>query len=65
MISTLKKRGEAYYCTQCMMRQPDLKPNCYWCGSYFSNLNAVLIKEFKEKENKEIEDYESDICRRD
>jgi len=50
MVSTLVKRNTHYYCSNCMMRQLQLNPNCYFCGNSFSNWESVMIEEFKEDE---------------
>lgn len=55
MISTLKKKGEQYYCSECMMRQPaPLKDHCYFCGNWFSNYENIIIMNTSEKELTQI-----------
>lgn len=52
MVSRLLKKkpeDEVYYCSNCMMRQPRILPNCFWCGNSFSNIEEVLRKDFNEK----------------
>ena len=44
MISKLVKKGESYYCSNCMMRQPTIKNNCWFCGDLFSNFESVILK---------------------
>lgn len=54
-----KNNSETYYCSNCRMRQPQLQPNCWWCGDWFSNYESVVINESIEggKVN------ESNLCR--
>ena len=55
MISSLKKTGQVYRCTNCMFRQPTpLLPNCPYCGNLFSNYEELIIKEQIEKQAGEI-----------
>ena len=62
MISKLIKKGESYCCSNCMMRQPDdLRPNCIFCGNEFSNIILVMREKFKDKQDKEMLDYESNL----
>ena len=56
MVSSLKKRGINYYCTNCQMRQLVLRPNCYFCGCVFENYENIIIEEHLEDMK-----YESDI----
>lgn len=49
MISTLKKRGDTYYCSNCLMWQFNLRENCVFCGNSFSNFESVIIEQEKEK----------------
>ena len=44
MISKLVKKGESYYCSNCMMRQPTVKNNCWFCGDLFSNFESVIFE---------------------
>ena len=55
MVSTLKERGNSYYCSNCQMRQPQIKSNCWWCGNMFSNWESVLFKELIEEEKRKNE----------
>ena len=45
MTSKLVEKNDNYYCSNCMMRQPRVRVNCWWCGDLFSNYEEVLIKE--------------------
>ena len=70
MISVIKKKGHSYYCSNCMMRQLDLRPNCIFCGNMFSNYEDRLMQEDAEQfilnnygELKEIDTDENNICR--
>ena len=60
MISTLKRYGAMYRCSNCSMTQFELKPNCPWCGDQFSNYQSVLIENFKIREET---NNESDLLR--
>lgn len=45
MVATLKKKGEYYYCSWCMMRQyKKLRASCRWCGAVFSNYEEIIIQ---------------------
>ena len=50
MIAKLKKNeyGNYYYCSECMMRQKEIEPTCYFCGLLFSNYEEVIIQLYKE-----------------
>jgi len=56
MVSTIKKRGDIYYCSNCQMRVLELRPNCFFCGNEFSNYESILIQQQKEKFEDEIKD---------
>ena len=46
MIATLKgPTFGPYYCSNCMIRQPDLRCTCIFCGDHFSNYEDRLIEE--------------------
>ena len=49
MISTLKTNGNTYYCSNCLMKQFQLKPNCPFCGNMFSNYESILTKQIAEE----------------
>lgn len=52
MISQLKGPVFGpYYCSNCLMRQPQdkLSHNCVFCGNWFSNYEDKLIKEDAER----------------
>lgn len=51
MISTLKQKDGSYYCTECMMRQFTLRPQCSFCGAEFSNYQDVVIENYKKEYN--------------
>lgn len=38
-----------YYCSNCMIRQPDLRCNCIFCGNHFTNYEDRLIEEDAER----------------
>jgi len=44
MISKIQENNGIYYCSNCRVRQCDLKPNCVFCGNWFSNYEDILIK---------------------
>ena len=65
MTTKLIDKGNGVYaCGNCMMRQPGLQENCFWCGNLFYNYMDLLIKESNEKLKGEIKD-ESNIHGRD
>ena len=45
MTSKLFKKQDQYYCSNCMMRQPRVQANCFWCGDMFSNYENMLIQD--------------------
>ena len=62
MIASLKERNNQWYCSKCMMRQSKLRNTCSFCGSTFSNLENVLYKIMKEREDeKTMLDYYDDF----
>ena len=44
MISKLLENKGVFYCSNCRMRQFDLKPNCLFCGNQFYNYEDVIIQ---------------------
>lgn len=52
-----------YKCSNCMMQQPqELKTNCIFCGDYFSNIEAIMLREHIKRKELEAElQNESDI----
>ena len=60
MISTLKKRGDIYYCSNCQMRQLKLTPNCFFCGNLFSNYESVAIEKQKEEYNIKVKELKNE-----
>ena len=58
-----------YHCSNCMIKQPDLRCNCIFCGHHFTNYEDILIEEDAERfiiHMKEAElRNESNISRRD
>ena len=59
MIASLLKRTDGtYYCSNCMKRQLQLRPTCYFCEYEFSNYMSELTKNYENKrlfDKKEIE----------
>lgn len=49
MVSTLKRRGDSYYCSRCEMRQFQLKPHCIFCGDLFSNFESIMVQRKQEQ----------------
>lgn len=49
MISKIQENNGIYYCSNCRMRQYDLKPNCVFCGNQFSNYERFIINKYEEK----------------
>ena len=56
MVSRLLKDKNTYFCSNCRMRQFDLRPNCVFCGNHFSNYEEIVIKEEKENFNNKVRD---------
>ena len=59
-VSTLKHKGQYWYCNNCMMRQPGIVPQCVFCEIPFSNFETLLIEDYKQREENKIKD-ESNI----
>ena len=50
MIASLLKRTDGtYYCSNCMMRQLQLRPTCGFCNYEFSNYMSELTKNYEDK----------------
>ena len=63
MISTIKEKPNGgFYCSECRISLPNITENCPFCGSWISNYQEMLVKNFKEKERDTNED---NIYRRD
>lgn len=46
MVATLKgPTFGPYYCSNCMIRQPELRCTCIFCGDHFSNFEDRIIEE--------------------
>lgn len=62
MTAMLKKYGNSYRCSNCMMYQPaSLKPNCPFCGDIFANFESVILKEYYDNEsNLRRKNYQQD-----
>ena len=56
MVAKLKKKIDGnYYCTNCMMGQPDLdSTQCFYCGAQFTNWEEIQFQLQKEYEEEEI-----------
>lgn len=55
MVAKLRKKIDGnYYCSNCMMGQPDLEPSCFYCGAIFSNWEEIQFQLQKEYEEEEI-----------
>lgn len=49
MVAQYLKKNGIYYCSHCMMRvNGEFKPFCYFCGATISNVEDVLIQEYKD-----------------
>lgn len=49
MIAQYIKKNNYWYCSNCMMRvQGELEPFCHFCGCEMSNIEDVLIQEYKD-----------------
>ena len=46
MFATLKgPTFGPYYCSNCMIKQPDLRCTCIFCGDHFTNYEDRIIEE--------------------
>lgn len=43
-----------YYCSECRMRQTEVRPHCGFCGKVFSNYEDVLVEMYEDKREDEI-----------
>ena len=50
MLSKILTKNNIDYCSNCHMRQFNLKEHCFFCGNLFSNYESILI----ERENDKI-----------
>ncbi len=58
MIAYLKKKHNAWYCSNCMMRQNTFRHTCNFCGTEFANYMEVLYNNWKVQEDeKNKHDY--------
>lgn len=65
MISTIKQKGSTYYCSNCLMRQFELKPNCPFCGNMFSNYENMIVRANLDMKPEEAESpYQKDTVLR-
>ena len=48
MVSKLIEKNNTYFCSNCLMRQPRIQENCFWCGNMFSNYEDMLIKDIND-----------------
>ena len=64
MISKLIKKNNYYVCDNCMLRQPELRANCTFCGSLFSNWEEIAYREVMMDVEEERRKNESNIFRR-
>ena len=59
-MATLKRSTQIsnvftpYYCSECRMRQQELRPFCSYCGETFSNYEDVLVEMYEDKREDEI-----------
>ena len=60
MVSKLLKDKNVYYCSNCRMKQFQIKPNCIFCGNQFYNYEDVLIKEHGDKFIDEVKEKENE-----
>lgn len=55
MVSKILKKNNIFYCSNCRMRQFQIKTNCPFCGNMFSNYEEILIQQFNEEERNKNE----------
>ena len=49
MVAKLRKKMDGnYYCSACMMGQPDIEETCFFCGAQFSNWEEIQYQLYKE-----------------
>lgn len=61
MVSQLKERDGNFYCSNCRVFQPKLKPFCLFCGDMFGNFNSVLTELMRRCTADEISQYLEDF----
>lgn len=54
MIAKLIHKNDYYYCSNCMMKQPELNETCWFCESLFSNYEELLLENYKESEYDDV-----------
>ena len=64
MVAKLIERNGVWYCSNCMMKQPQPQDKCWWCDYIFSNIEEVLIKDVMSQYEEAIRN-ESNIHGRD
>lgn len=56
MIARLIEKSPLYYyCSQCRMKQQELRPYCFFCEATFSNYEEEIVKIFKIKEQEKCD----------
>ena len=64
MIAQYLKKNGYWYCSHCLMRaQGEFQPFCHFCEATMSNVEDVLIQEYKDlisSENYDIMNYKEE-----
>lgn len=51
MFAHLVKKSNNYICSNCRMKQEELKETCWFCGYFFSNWEVIKIENFNVENN--------------
>lgn len=51
MFAHLVKKPDYYICSNCRMKQTEIKETCWFCGYFFSNWEVIQLENFKVTEN--------------
>lgn len=61
MTAYLRKKNNAWYCSNCMMRQNTFRHTCSFCGMEFANYMEVVYSNWKVQEDEKSKyDYYDD-----
>ena len=54
MIAQILKKTGYCICSNCRMKQPELNETCWFCESFFSNYEELLLESYKESEYENV-----------
>ena len=65
MVANLILKGNNYYCSNCMVKQPGIPAQCNFCGYQFSNWEEIAYKEVMLEVEEEMRKNERNLYRTD